>query len=585
MNADIVRPAVSYSRWSSADQGDGDSRRRQRAQFLAFCKRHELSPLPDHEHPVDDGVSAYRGRNVKSGSLGQFFLKVQSDPSLKGVVLVVEAQDRISRQPSWDTVLDMFRFIQAGISVGICDTNQIYGPETFTDEFSLMRILMDAAQAHRFSDRLSMRLKSARAKEREDARNGRKITRNCPFWLKLSEDRQRWELIPERVEHVRLIFDLALEGKGAHAIRDALAARGIPGPGGGPRWHPLAINRVIRGRSVLGEFQPRERITRGTTRPMGGAVVNYYPPIVGPKIFDKANRLVTDRSVERKGRPAQKVNVFKGILFDTDSGEPYHIKTCVPHKHRMLRCSYGAGGPSISYEKTLEAFILAVKEIDPRSLEEPDPEVRSLADELANIDAKLAEVRERIKTQKGSVGFLLDVQGDLARDREATQALLREAEAKKRNPVKAAVKGLQAASLDDPEDFRARLRLAVEKITMRVTDQTPLAPRWSLRKFAQVEVTLRKGIVRTFWFSYRNAKGYLKEPVQMEGGLIWDPKTDQYDRDDGKYDLDNILPPLPVPESKRRVSGEESRRTRKTPAPDSRARAKASTKTKGKGRA
>src|SRR5262245_11980151 len=99
------RMAVSYSRWSKKEQGSGDSRKRQQDQFLAFCRAHDLEPLPDEEHPVDDWVSAFKGKNFDKGSLGRFIERVKEDRGLKGVVLVVESQDRISRASPLEAII------------------------------------------------------------------------------------------------------------------------------------------------------------------------------------------------------------------------------------------------------------------------------------------------------------------------------------------------------------------------------------------------------------------------------------------------------------------------------------------------
>src|SRR5262249_23576498 len=95
--------------------------------FTAFCRTHHLEPLAESEHPTDSGVSAFRGRNRQNGELGQFLMRVKTDPSLRGVVLVVEAQDRLSRQRPWEALSVIKEFIDAEVSIGDCMTYPFTG--------------------------------------------------------------------------------------------------------------------------------------------------------------------------------------------------------------------------------------------------------------------------------------------------------------------------------------------------------------------------------------------------------------------------------------------------------------------------
>jgi hypothetical protein len=323
-------------------------------------------------------------------------------------------------------------------------------------------------------------------------------------------------LIPDRVAHVRLIFELSCAGKGCHAIATELEARRIKSPGGKHQWHPAVIHRMIEGREVLGEYQPKIRPTRSTLQPTGDPIKGYYPAVISQKIHDKANALIVARIVERRGRPSKRINIFAGILSDMESKEPFHMETLIRRGYANLHCRYNSGGKTISYEKLVEAFCEAVEEIDPHSLVEPDPEVQSLIDELASIDAKLATIESRVKIEK-DIDYLLDLLRDLRRDRQNIKRILDETEARRRNPVQQAVKSLKAARIDDPEAFRARLRLAVQSIAMhvfRIKDQDGHP-----RKAAWVEIVFRRDIKRAFAFSYRDVKGFLDVPVTMGGNI------------------------------------------------------------------
>jgi len=64
-NGRLQGRVFSYLRWSTPEQSWGDSERRQNALAEAWCARHGVT-LAGTE--VDQGVSAFKGANRRSGS-------------------------------------------------------------------------------------------------------------------------------------------------------------------------------------------------------------------------------------------------------------------------------------------------------------------------------------------------------------------------------------------------------------------------------------------------------------------------------------------------------------------------------------
>lgn len=86
---------VIYVRWSSSEQSRGSSKERQ----LEDCRRYAASKGWNVvDELVDDGVSAFKGRHVAIGALGQFVEDVATGRHPDGIVLLVEKMDRLSRQ-------------------------------------------------------------------------------------------------------------------------------------------------------------------------------------------------------------------------------------------------------------------------------------------------------------------------------------------------------------------------------------------------------------------------------------------------------------------------------------------------------
>jgi hypothetical protein len=89
--------AFSYMRFSTLEQGKGDSLNRQTMMAREWADKHGV-PLDAELNLTDKGVSAYRGANAETGALGAFLDTVKAGAIPRGSWLLVESLDRISRQ-------------------------------------------------------------------------------------------------------------------------------------------------------------------------------------------------------------------------------------------------------------------------------------------------------------------------------------------------------------------------------------------------------------------------------------------------------------------------------------------------------
>jgi DNA invertase Pin-like site-specific DNA recombinase len=540
------RYAVRYARWSRGEQKDGDSLRRQDREFQEFCRRHDLEPHPTYELPPDDGRSGFHSDNFINGSLNEFMLHVKDKSIEQGTVLVIERQDRFSRDDPWTAAGNFKQVLETGASIGICSTNNIYDHEDFVGKPMVpMMIYLEAMQAHEYSKALRARLLSAWSGKRERAKKeeicpegktviskGEFMTAMRPHWLKAhgytvklpsGKDRfivEGYNLVQDRVDAVKRIFELACQGHGCKVIADKLQAEGIKTAEGKPRWHPNFIIRIIQNRAVMGEFQPRMRVTRHKSVDVGEAIPGYYPKIIEAEVFNEANKLMGERKAEHprtRGPSKQhRINIFKDILFDPED-RPFHISITYPREYRMLRSVYGRGGPNISYEMMERAFVQCINEIDPASVQEEkaDDEIDRLIKKRDSLIRKLATIDARIKTED-DIGYLLDSKRDLTRQLDVTTKAREDAEMRRRNPVVESVRALKESRVADPTYYRARLRLAVRKMTLAV-DELPLDGR--KYKLGLVTVHFRGGYTKAYAFGYRNSRGYLAEPLPLSDCL------------------------------------------------------------------
>src|SRR4051794_16663450 len=104
MEASTMQTGYSYLRYSSPQQGDGDSIRRQTKITADWCKRHDVQ-LDTSRTYLDRGRSAYHGRHrQKGGALAAFLAEVEAGHISRGSILILENLDRLSRENPWDAI-------------------------------------------------------------------------------------------------------------------------------------------------------------------------------------------------------------------------------------------------------------------------------------------------------------------------------------------------------------------------------------------------------------------------------------------------------------------------------------------------
>ncbi|AWO87817.1 recombinase family protein [Bradyrhizobium diazoefficiens] len=302
--------AFSYLRMSTAPQLDGDSRRRQLEASRAYARENGLE-LAEADEYKDIGVSAFRGDNLREGSLGSFLQAIEAKKIAPGSYLIVESLDRLSREQILEAQALFLRIVRAGINLVTLIDRRVYraGQVELGD---LIYSMVSMSRAHDESLTKSHRLSAAWANKRACA-GQRPMTEWCPAWLKLAEDRSRYVEIPERVEVVRQIFEDSVSGVGLQKQASRLNETGVPTFGSPNGWHHTYIAKILANRSVLGEFQPHVR-EGGKRVPKGEPVRNYFPAIIDEQLFYRAQVAKAQRKISGKGRKGDAYsNLFSGL--------------------------------------------------------------------------------------------------------------------------------------------------------------------------------------------------------------------------------------------------------------------------------
>ena len=266
--------AYSYVRFSTPEQRFGDSARRllAEARKWAATNGYQLD-----ESLVDDGVSAFRGRNLLGdGPLAQFARAVEEGRVEIPCVLVMESLDRFTRQNPWDALPAFQALLNAGVEIVTLIDNKRWSRELMrVNRMAILESIFVMIRAHEESETKSRRNKEKWERRRTVAEEGGDvITARAPAWVRavpefgadgravMSEGKQkrRFEAIPGRVAVVRRIYRLASRGAGLERIARALNRGGIACWGNGSRqgkmWSRTHIRAILKTRAVRGFNTP-----------------------------------------------------------------------------------------------------------------------------------------------------------------------------------------------------------------------------------------------------------------------------------------------------------------------------------------
>jgi len=306
--------AYSYIRFSTPEQEKGDSLRRQEEEAKKYAVEHGFNLDESHEYK-DLGISGYKGTNRIDGALKKFIELVDRGEVPKGSVLIVEHLDRLSREKVSVALRLFLDLLEKDIQIVTLQDGMIYDEDTINNYAPLLISIIYMASAHDESVKKADRVRKAIEEKRKKLRNGeiKRFSTRCPLWVKWLDEQEKFVQIPEVCEAIKLIFKKRLEGKGSYKIEKELnSAPNVWKPPVSKRnktggWREAYINKILRSRNVLGEFQPHELKTEKIKKngeyieierrvPKDDPIKNYYPKIIEEGIFFRVQEIIEQNS-------------------------------------------------------------------------------------------------------------------------------------------------------------------------------------------------------------------------------------------------------------------------------------------------
>lgn len=367
-----------YRRVSSAGQLDGHGLDRQSDYFEMYLKQHP-------EHTVtktysDEGVSGFKGHNLLEGAgLHTFLADLDAGLVPRGSILVVERLDRITRQEPMAAIALLMRIFGHGVSIEAVADGQTYS--TADSLMTLILASVSSAKAHEESDKKSKMIGAAwQSKIRDAMADGTPHGKNCPRWIRLSDDGKRYELIPDKADLVTRMFELRLSGHGLLEIANMLNDEGIPTltpkrKNSSGRWMPESVRDILKSPQCHGQYRER---------------ADYYPAVVSYETFQKTQKTFTvgkgQQIANKDDREASSISLLKGLLKCTGCGRNLSLTGCKGKHRGNYRCSSCAYSiPALRLERRIIGAALAWIPVDSPSKEKQQQEKDAITKEVATL--------------------------------------------------------------------------------------------------------------------------------------------------------------------------------------------------------
>ena len=448
MKSNIDKPLViSYLRWSSGVQKLGDSERRQMKIASKWLEKNSYEI--DEKYVLrDDGKSAYYSENFSdNGALGKFCNEVKSGKVPKGTVLIIEDFSRFSRAKVRLAQQRFLELINNGIRIYIAKDDTEYNEDNY-DMVNMFVSLAKMTAAREESERKSHHLTEFWDGAREKANKNTKshqypviLPSNAPDWLKKvkNKDGQKYfEAIPERVDVIKRIFELAdIGGEDGLGLGSTVIVRILESEGVKPfkgekantakSFNDSYVLRLLKDQRILGYLQPflnpvDELTGKRKRTAVGEPIANYFPPIIEPNLFDRVNLKIQQRKVYQGGKVARKfTNLFTKIVKCSYCGASMTLFTKRGSKAEggrssYLQCSEGTklrkcGNRAVRYFDTFETSIIkSLIELDLSNLfySNNDVDDKKIAEKRNEIYSEQQEQKLLEKKISNATDLLLD---------------------------------------------------------------------------------------------------------------------------------------------------------------------------------
>jgi DNA invertase Pin-like site-specific DNA recombinase len=492
--------AYSYKRFSTPAQEQGDSLRRQTAMAETWAARKGV-PLDTELNLTDRGISAYTGANRDVGNLGAFLRAVEDGTVPKGSWLLVESLDRLSREPAADAAFEMQKIIRADITVVDLSDNgglgREYNKETLRSQDGLMHLIamvLAFARGNQESTIKGMRVAEKYAEKRRVFASSAKLTKpytkKLPAWICWQDSTASYELIEERAERLRWMYEMADGGLGVHSIAAHLNDAKVDTWGAGAwkaaYWHRSYIRKLLTNKAAIGVFVPH------TVRKVDGKrtkerkpqeqITHRFPAAVDRELFERVNARLSTTEARGRNTNAPVRSMFAGVLKCQYCGGTVTRVNKGEHVYLVCSAAHGRSGTckyeSVPYLDAVNAFRSGLGQTlgsapHGNNTADIDDKIERLQEGLDVGEERVSRLVELTISDKNSFAAkqaLQKAEQELSRVKDDLRKLMERRDTLTSTNVKIRLAAVEKALTAEPMDTEAAnkaLRGAVRKMIMR----------------------------------------------------------------------------------------------------------------------
>lgn len=402
--------AYSYLRFSTPEQAKGDSQRRQSEAAKKYALDHSLN-LMDVSYQ-DLGVSAFRSANAETGMLGEFLDAVRSGVVERGSWLLIESLDRLSRARPRKAVRLLESICEEKITLVTLADGKVYTEALLDEEpMAFMWAFMVAIRANEESETKSKRLKAVWSQKRKTA-DKRILTAKAPSWLRLTEDRSRFDVLDEKAAVVRQIYEDFATGVGYGKIAETLNRDRVPTFEGAQMWHRSFVTKLLQGSTPVGTYTPSilkhedGKKTRVPTDPVKG----YYPAVVSEELNDAVKiRLSVPSQRGRHAKAGTVQNLLANLCRCPRCGGSVTLVNKGARDKKKLVCAKAKAGAGCTYTS------VAYSDIESTLVDHRDQWLLLDLMPVHPLDATLTELDELIVWTKSRITTLMGLSSSVTR--------------------------------------------------------------------------------------------------------------------------------------------------------------------------
>lgn len=353
----------SYIRFSSKAQALGFGEVRQLEQLNGFFEQYPQARLV--EKYEDLGVSAFRGKNLKSGQLAKFVERIKSKEILPNALLLVESFDRISRMGGYDALELVVSIIQADCAIYTLFDNRLYSKRKNDSSVDISLIQNILERSNDESRAKSERISDAKARNLIKGENGGIITKRCPFWISFVDDKF---VLNEHAKAVKRMTELCFDF-GFQSIAKELNKENHP-----KKYTDSTIGKVLHKHAIYGSFLAMKNDEHGNRTIVNKEIKNYYPSVISESEFHRISEKLKERQDPKlAGRKAEEFrNILRGLVFCAcGSTFRFHAQKnlyvdLVCHASTLGQCKYAMPGKGIRHRYArIEEIFLAYQSLIP----------------------------------------------------------------------------------------------------------------------------------------------------------------------------------------------------------------------------